>query len=55
MNKYLLKPALKTIKQSFYLHDENDNLVYSGEMVKFSLLGASPYEFINHITPEKYV
>ena len=53
MNKYLLKPALKTIKQSFYLHDENDNLVYSGEMVKFSLLGASPYEFINHITGKK--
>ena len=47
---YRLKPVLKTVKQSFYLEDENGNLVYEGKMTKFSLLGASPYEFVNHIT-----
>lgn len=49
-NKYLLKPVLKTIKQSFFLEDENGNIVYEGKMMKFSLFGASPFEFINHIT-----
>ena len=53
MNKYLLKPALKTIKEGFFLHDENDNMVYEGKMIKFSLLGASPYEFINHKTNKR--
>ena len=49
-NKYLLKPVLKTIKQSFTLEDENGKVVYEGKMIKFSLFGASPYEFVNHIT-----
>ena len=49
-NKYLLKPATKTIKQAFYLVDENEETVYEGKMLKFSLLGASPFEFVNHIT-----
>ena len=49
-NKYLLKPVLNTVKQSFYLEDENGETVYEGKMMKFSLLGASPFEFINHIT-----
>ena len=49
-NKYLLKPVLKTIKQSFNLEDENGNIVYEGKMMKFSLFGAAPFEFINHIT-----
>ena len=48
--KYLLKPALKTAKQAFYLEDENGNTVYEGKMTKFSLLGASPFEFVNHVT-----
>ncbi|MBQ4046286.1 MAG: hypothetical protein II627_07515 [Lachnospiraceae bacterium] len=51
--KYLLKPKLKTIKQSFSLEDENGNLIYEGKMTKFSLLGASPYEFVNHISKHK--
>ena len=50
MAKYLLKPVLKTIKQSFCLEDENGRTVYEGNMTKFSLLGASPFEFVNHIT-----
>ena len=49
-NKYLLKPVLKTIKEGFTLVDENDTLVYEGRMTKFSLLGASPYTFTNHLT-----
>lgn len=49
-NKYLLKPVLKTVKEGFTLHDENDNLVYEGKMIKFSLFGAAPYEFKNYIT-----
>ena len=49
-NKYLLKPVLKTIKEGFTLVDENDNLVYEGRMTKFSLFGAAPYVFINHLT-----
>ena len=49
-NKYLLKPKLNTIKQSFFLEDEDGNLVYEGKMTKFSLLKASPFEFINHLT-----
>ena len=50
MNKYLLKPVLKTVKQSFYLEDATGNIVYEGKMTKFKLFGAAPYEFINHIT-----
>ena len=46
MSKYILKPVLKTVKQAFYLEDENGNMVYEGKMTKFSLLGASPFEFI---------
>ena len=53
MSKYLLKPELKTIKQGFVLEDENSNVVYSAKMLKFSLLGASPFEFINHLTNKK--
>jgi len=49
-NKYLLKPKLGTIKQAFYLEDESGNIVYEGKMIKFSLFGASPFEFINHLT-----
>jgi hypothetical protein len=49
-NKYLLKPVLKTVKEGFTLHDENDNLVYEGKMIKFSLFKAAPYEFKNYIT-----
>ena len=52
-NKYLLKPVLKTIKQSFTLEDESNNIVYEGRMLKFKLLGAAPHEFINHITNNK--
>lgn len=48
--KYLLKPVLKTIKEGFTLVDEKDTLVYEGKMTKFSLLGAAPYNFTNHIT-----
>ena len=50
MTKYLLKPALGTIKQAFSLEDENGNLVYEGKMTKFKLFGASPFLFINYIT-----
>ena len=50
MNKYLLKPKLATIKQAFFLEDENGNMVYEGKMTKFSLFGASPFEMVNHIT-----
>ena len=48
--KYLLKPALGTIKQGIFLHDEQDNIVYECKMKKFSLFGASPFEFYNHVT-----
>ena len=50
MAEYRLKPVLKTTKQSFYLEDANGETVYEGNMKKFSLLGASPFEFVNHIT-----
>ena len=50
MNKYLLKPKTGTIKQAFFLEDENGNVVYEGKMTKFSLFGASPFKFINHVT-----
>ena len=52
-NKYLLKPALGTFKQAFFLEDENGNTIYEGKMIKFSLFGASPFEFFNHITNKK--
>ena len=48
-NKYLLKP----VKQSFYLEDETGNTIYEGKMLKFKLFGASPFEFVNHITNRK--
>ena len=47
---YRLKPVLKTAKQAFTLEDANGKLVYEGKMTKFSLLGASPFEFVNHVT-----
>ena len=50
MSNYSLKPKLGTIKQAFFLEDENANIVYEGKMTKFKLFGASPFEFINHIT-----
>lgn len=50
MNKYLLRPKLGSIKQAFFLDDESGNLIYEGKMTKFSLFGASPFEFVNHIT-----
>ena len=52
-NKYLLKPALKTIKQGFSLEDENNNVVYEAKMIKFKLFGPAPFEFTNHITNKK--
>lgn len=52
VTKYLLKPTLKTIKQGFALEDENNNIVYEAKMLKFSLFGASLYEFKNYITNE---
>ena len=50
MGKYHLKPVLGTIKQNFFLEDEKGNIIYEGKMIKFKLFGASPFEFINHIT-----
>lgn len=52
-NKYLLKPKLGTIKQAFFLEDEHGNMIYEGKMIKFSLLGASPFEFINYLTNKR--
>lgn len=49
-NNYFLKPALKTVKQAFFLEDESGKVVYEGKMLKFSLLGASPFEFTNRVT-----
>ena len=51
--KYLLKPALKTIKQGFSLEDENGNVIYEGKMTKFKLFGPAPFDFTNHITNTK--
>ncbi len=50
MAEFKLKPVLKTVKQSFYMEDGNGSVVYEGNMTKFSLLFASPYEFVNHVT-----
>ena len=55
MSKYLLKPKLNTIKQAFFLEDEDGNMVYEGKMTKFSLFGASPFEFVNHVTNKSEV
>lgn len=51
--KYLLKPALGTIKEGFSLEDESGNIAYNGKMSKFSLFGASPFEFNNYVTGNK--
>ena len=53
MGKYHLKPALGTIKQAFVLENENGDTIYEGKMMKFKLFGASPFEFINHISGKK--
>ena len=51
--KYLLKPSRKAIKEDIVLKDEEDKVVYEAKMLKFSLLGAAPFEFINYITNTK--
>ena len=50
MNNYLLKPKLGSVKQAFFLEDKDNNIVYEAQMTQFKLLGASPFEFTNHIT-----
>ena len=50
MSNYLLKPKLATVKQAFFLEDKDGNVVYEGKMTKFKLFGASPFEFVNHVT-----
>ena len=50
MGKYFLKPKTGTVKEGFYLEDEHNNIIYEGQMTKFKLLGASPFEFVNHVT-----
>ena len=50
MNNYFLKPKTGTIKQAFFLEDQDHNIVYEGKMMKFKLFGASPFAFINHVT-----
>ena len=50
MSNYLLKPKLNTVKQAFFLEDKDGNVVYEGKMTKFKLFGASPFEFVNHVT-----
>ena len=52
-NKYSLRPITKTIKEGFYLEDENKKIIYEGKMLKFSLFKAAPYEFINHLTNKR--
>ena len=49
-NKYFLKPKLKTIKEAFFLEDENGNMVYEGKATKFKLFGAADFELYNHVT-----
>ncbi|MBR6480024.1 MAG: hypothetical protein IKT04_05940 [Clostridia bacterium] len=49
MKTYHLRPATGTVKQAFFLDNENGETVYEGKMLKFSLLGASPFEFKNCI------
>ena len=52
-NKYLLKPKLGSLKQTFSLEGEDGNLVYEGKMMKFTLFSASPFEFINYTTNKR--
>ncbi len=47
MSTYHLRPKTGSVKQAFYLDNENGETVYEAEMLKFSLLGASPFEFRN--------
>ena len=49
-NKYLLRPAQQGLKEGFAFEDAEGNVVYEGKMLKFSLFGASPFEFNNHKT-----
>ena len=53
MNKYLLRPKLGSVKEGFFLDDENGSLVCEGQVTKFSLFGAAPFEIINHKTGKK--
>ena len=53
MNKYYLKPTLKTIKQGTSLEDENGKVVCEAKMLKLKWFGPSPFEFINNIKNTK--
>ncbi|MBQ8892203.1 MAG: hypothetical protein IJ068_05050 [Bacilli bacterium] len=47
---YLFQPEKKFLKQGFFMEDENNNIVYEAQMIKQTLIGAMPFNFINHIS-----
>lgn len=41
------------MNQSYRMEDASGNVLYEGNLLNFSLLGASEYEFVNHMTGER--
>ena len=48
--KYLFQPDKKFFKPGFFMTDENDQVVYEAPMIKQSLLTATQFNFINHLS-----
>ena len=48
--KYFFRPGKASVKQSYYLQDENEETVYEANILKMPVFGAADVEFINHIT-----
>lgn len=47
---YFFHPGKASVKQSYLMEDENQEVVYEANVLKMPLLGAADVEFINHIT-----
>ena len=47
---YFFHPEKKVLKQGFLLEDDQKQIVFEAKVLKQSLLGASEFEFINHLS-----
>ena len=47
---YKFEQERKFLKAGYFMKDENGNIVYEAKMLTQPLIGASDFEFVNHLT-----